>query len=378
MISRKPGDVDSQHTSSDDSADRPPEVAPPSSPWAEAGPRLGDFDSSNAKMGAFLRIVKRVVEPDSSLLILGETGVGKERLARAIHAESPRADKPFLPVILSAFPETLLDAELFGHEKGAFTGAERMRRGCFEVANGGTIFLDEIGELPVHLQVKLLRVLQERTIQRLGSESHTEIDVRVMAATNRDLKGEARGGSFRSDLYYRLSVVTLEVPPLRQHAEDVPALVMRYFEQFRRKLRRPVKEVSAPAMEALCRYRWPGNIRELVNIVERAVLLCEGEQITTGDLPFDIAHTVVGDTGLSSTSGIEIELSDDWLAKSWKPVRHATVAKAEAEYLGEHLEQARGNLKEVAKHAGLNPRTLYDMLQRHGLDKESFRRNRPD
>ena len=189
--------------------------------------RLADFDSSSPVMQEFLRTVKRVVPAHSSVLILGETGVGKERLARAIHDEGPRADKAFVPVNCAAFPESLLEGELFGHVKGAFTGATADRRGCFEMAHGGTIFLDEIGEVPRHLQVKLLRVLQERQIQRLGSEEIVPIDVRILAATNRDLQEEMEAERFRRDLFYRLGVVTLNVPALREHAEDIPRLLRR-------------------------------------------------------------------------------------------------------------------------------------------------------
>ena len=211
---------------------------------AESEYRLSDFSSANPLMASFMNIVRRVVEPDSSLLILGETGVGKERLARAIHAESPRSHEPFMPVSCAALPETLLEAELFGHVEGAFTGASGDRRGYFELAHDGTLFLDEIGEMPKHLQVKLLRVLQERSIQRVGGEEAIEIDVRVMAATNRDLDEEMREGRFRRDLYYRLGVVTLEIPPLRKHPEDIPPLVERYLEEFRMRMGRAVSSIS--------------------------------------------------------------------------------------------------------------------------------------
>ena len=340
----------------------------------ETQPHLDDFHSKSPRMESFMRIVRRVVEPSSSLLILGETGVGKERLARAIHAGSPRADKPFVPVILSAFPESLLEGELFGYEKGAFTGAESAKRGFFELAHGGTIFLDEIGELPLHTQVKLLGVLQERTIQRLGSEQRIKVDVRVMAATNRDLREATTAGRFRNDLYYRLSVVTLDVPPLRRHPEDVVQLVDRYLDEFRIKLGRRVTGVSPDAMQALTTYSWPGNIRELINVIERAVLLCEGSEVTPADLPFDVVHRVpVESGGESDINGVEVQLSDEWIERPWKPVREAALAKTEVTYLQEHLEETGGNLSEVAERAGLNPRTLYDMMQRHGLRKESFR-----
>jgi DNA-binding NtrC family response regulator len=335
--------------------------------------RLSDFDSANNTMQSFLRIVSRVVEPDSSLLIQGETGVGKERLARAIHGASPRASNPFIPITLSAFPETLLEGELFGYEKGAFTGAVGARRGCFELAHGGTIFLDEIGELPTHVQVKLLRVLQERTIQRLGSEEQMRVNVRVMAATNRDLQEQTKSGSFRRDLYYRLSVVTLDVPPLRQHPEDIPKLAARYLDDFRVRLNSGVLSFSDEAMEALTRYAWPGNIRELINVVERAVLLCDGERITLHDLPRTIVPAPRQARDGDSASMLDAMFEGEWRARPWKDVRDAVVNSCELTYFADRLSESRGNLDVAARQAGVNPRTLYDLMKRHGLRKEDYR-----
>lgn len=334
---------------------------------------LSDFDSASATMQSFLRIVKRVVEPDSSLLIQGETGVGKERLARAIHAASPRASGPFIPVILSAFPETLLEGELLGYEKGAFTGAVGARRGCFELAHGGTIFLDEIGELPQHLQVKLLRVLQERTVQRLGSEDLTHVNVRVMAATNRDLHEELKAGRFRRDLYYRLSVVTLDVPPLRQHPEDIPKLADRYLSDFRVRLNSTVSSFSDEAMQALLRYAWPGNIREVINVVERSVLLCDGNQITLDDLPRTIVPAPQHGSDGKSLSTLDVLFPGDWQSRPWKDVRNAVVSACEQAYFVHQLGQTKGNVDETARRAEINPRSLYDLMKRHGMKKEEFR-----
>ncbi|MDA1164604.1 MAG: sigma 54-interacting transcriptional regulator, partial [Planctomycetota bacterium] len=218
-------------------------------------------------------------------------------------------------------------------------------------------------------------VLQDRSIRRLGSERTIPIDVRVMAATNRDLRDAVKDGSFRSDLFYRLSVVTLDIPPLRKHPEDVAGLVLRYLEEFRVRLDRNVTEISDEAMVALRDYSWPGNIRELINVIERAVLLCEGSTITLRDLPFELVHSVSEVTG-DSLTGIDLQLSEAWLERPWKPVRSATMAQAELTYLHEHLVDARGDLSEVADRSGLNPRTLFDMMQRHGLKKESFKSSR--
>ena len=339
----------------------------------KAQPRLSDFASSNATMQSFLRIVSRVVRPDSSLLIQGETGVGKERLARAIHAASPRAAGPFIPVVVSAFPEALVEGELFGSEKGAFTGAVAARRGCFELAHGGTIFLDEIGELSPHVQVKLLRVLQERVIKRLGSEQPISVDVRVMAATNRQLLDEIEVGTFRRDLFYRLSVVTLDIPPLREHPEDIPTLVDRYLEEFRVRLNSRVSSFSEEAMRALVRYSWPGNIRELINVVERSVLLCDGQQITVDDLPRTIVPGPRDRRRVPASSALDAIFEDEWRALSWKAVRDAVVSSCERTYIIEQLGEAKGSVEETARRSGINPRSLYDAMKRHGLKKEDFR-----
>ena len=334
---------------------------------------LSDFESASTTMQSFLRIVERVVEPDSSLLIQGETGVGKERLARAIHAASPRATSPFIPVILSAFPETLVEGELFGYEKGAFTGAVGARRGCFELAHGGTLFLDEIGELPKHLQVKLLRVLQERTIQRLGSEEPMHVNVRVMAATNRNLHDDTKADRFRRDLYYRLSVVTLDVPPLCQHPEDVPKLAERYLADFRVRLSSNVSSISEEAMQAMLRYPWPGNIRELINVVERSVLLCEGDQITLDDLPRTIVPAPHHAADAKSSSALDVLFDGDWRSRPWKDVRSAVVSSCEQAYFVDQLAKTKGNVDETARRSGINPRSLYDLMKRHGMKKEKFR-----
>ncbi len=334
---------------------------------------LSDFASVSTTMRSFLHIVKRVVEPDSSLLIQGETGVGKERLARAIHAASPRSASPFIPVILSAFPESLLEGELFGYEKGAFTGAVSARRGCFELAHGGTIFLDEIGELPKHVQVKLLRVLQDRTIQRLGSETPMPVNVRVMAATNRDLHEETKTDRFRRDLYYRLSVVTLDVPPLRQHPEDISKLADRYLADFRTRLNRSISSFSDEAMQALVEYAWPGNIRELINVVERSVLLCEGNQVTLNDLPRTIVPMPRSLTEANSSSVLDELFDGEWQSCPWKDVRDVVVRSCEQAYFVHQLDKTNGNVDETARYSGINPRSLYDVMKRHGLKKEHFK-----
>ena len=333
---------------------------------------LEDLVADSPAMQRFLGLARRLVATDSSLLILGETGVGKERVARSIHSDGPRSAGPFIAVNCAALPESLLESELFGHEQGAFTGASRARRGYFEVAHGGTLFLDEIGETPAHVQVKLLRALQERTIQRVGGERPIPVNVRVMAATNRDLEAEVKSRRFRDDLYYRLAVVTLTIPPLRERREDIPRLVQVYLDRFRVHLTRPVRSMSQEALEALVAHDWPGNVRELINVIERAVLLCAGPEIGLQDLPNNLVATRPrrrpGAPPAEAAVPIDRPLSE---------VRAEAVAALEREYLVSVLEAARGRIGEAARRAGLNERSLYALMRRHGLRKEPFRaRNR--
>ncbi len=342
---------------------------------AEDQCRLSDFVSKSPTMELFLEVVSRVVPSSSSLLVLGETGVGKERLARAIHAEGPRAKAPFLAVNCAALPEGLLETELFGHEEGAFTGATRARRGYFELAHRGTIFLDEIGELPPHLQVKLLRVLQERRIQPIGGETSVGVDVRVMAASNRDVVADMRAGKFRADLYYRLGVVTLTVPPLRERREDIPTLVESYLEHFRVRLARPVVGIEPAALEALTSYPWPGNVRELINVLERAVLLSSGPRITLGDLP---PETRAGFLTPPSAEGASAHdpspRGSALLAMPWQEARLRALESFERTYLEALLQACGGRIGEAARRAQINPRFLYDKMRQLGLRKEGFRR----
>ena len=339
-----------------------------------ARPSLTDFVSSSASMQVFMNVVHRVVASGTSLLVLGETGVGKERLARAIHAEGPRGQGPFVTVNCGALPDSLLESELFGHEEGAFTGASRARRGMFELAHGGTIFLDEIAEMPYHLQVKLLHVLQEHEIQPIGSEKSITVNVRVMAASNRDLEEEVAAKQFRRDLYYRISVVTLTVPPLRERRDDIPELAANYINYLRPRVGREVTGITDEALEALGRYSWPGNVRELINVIERAMLLCDEDEITLDDLPAAISGR------LAAPAAPEIMVAQgasavpkEWLEKPLSDVRRAAVESIERAYLAALLEETGGRVGETAKRAGIQPRSLYDKMQHHGLLKEDFR-----
>jgi two-component system NtrC family response regulator len=247
--------------------------------------RLEGIIGESGRMQEVLGLVQRVAPSDVTVLIRGESGTGKELVARALHFNSPRAQGPLVTLNCAALPEQLLESELFGHERGAFTGAIAQRKGRFELAHGGSIFLDEIGDLSASLQVKLLRVLQERQFERVGGSRTLDVDVRVIAATNRDLEAGMREGRFREDLYYRLNVVTIQIPPLRERREDIPPLLDHFVKKFAAKNRREVTGLSAAARDALMKYDYPGNVRELENLVERSVLLARGRVLDLEDLP---------------------------------------------------------------------------------------------
>jgi DNA-binding NtrC family response regulator len=335
---------------------------------------LSDFAATSVAMQNLLDLARRVVPSDSSLLILGETGVGKEWLARAIHAEGRRAGAPFIAINTSAVPDSLLESELFGHERGAFTGAERARRGYFELAHRGTIFLDEIGDMSAHLQAKLLRALQEKTLRRLGSEQSFDIDVRVMAATNRNLEEAMGTGEFRRDLYYRLGVVSLTVPPLRDRREDIPDLAINYLERFRAQLGRPIAGIAADALEALTAYPWPGNVRELINVMERSVLLGRGTEITLADLPHAVSVALAGSDRAPGERPLHaLAAADGWLDRPLADVRAEAVDWVDRRYLTGLLERTGGRVGETAGHAGITSRSLYSRMKALDLRKEDFR-----
>lgn len=325
-------------------------------------------------MAVFMDVVPRMVRSDTALLLEGETGVGKERLARAIHAEGLRSEGRFVALNCGALPESLLESELFGHVQGAFTGATAARRGWFEIAHRGTLFLDEVGEIPVHLQVKLLRVLQEHEIQPIGSEKTFGVDVRVIAASNRPLEPEVEAGRFRRDLYHRLSVVTVTLPPLRERAADIPVLVKRQIQYCAQEMGRHVTGISAQAMEALCRYPWPGNVRELNNVLERAILLCDDTEIHPDDLPESIAETAASaDTGSAPDSPRSVRLPAQWLAKPLREMREGFLADLERQYFSGLLRATHGRVGETARRAGIQERSLYEKMKKFGLRKEDFR-----
>lgn len=337
-------------------------------PRGRVKPKISDFVSESEAMQIFMNEVRLVAPSNSPLLILGETGVGKEHLAKAIHAESPRTAEPFVTVNSAALPEQLLESELFGHAQGAFTGAIRSRRGAFEMAYGGTIFLDEIGEMPLHLQAKILRVLQDFEVRPVGGETPVWVDVRVIAASNRDLEKEVAEGNFRKDLYYRLSVVTLTIPPLNERKEDIPSLARHFLHYFQDKIGRSIRGISEEALNSLCRYDWPGNVRELMNVIERAMLLSKTGVISPEDLPAVLSR----DPQSLTRQGDDNDISA-WKGKSLEEVQRESLDKIERVYLRMVLQQSRGRVGEAARIAGIHPRSLYNKMQRLNLKKEDFK-----
>jgi len=315
------------------------------------GFNTGDIIGRSRAMLELLETVALVAPTEATALIVGESGTGKELIASAIHLNSPRRDKPFIQLNCAAITETLLESELFGHEKGAFTGADRRKEGRFRLAHGGSIFLDEISEMSVAMQAKMLRVLQEKELQRVGGEEVIKVDVRVMAATNRDLRELITGGGFREDLYYRLNVVTLSVPSLRERRDDIPLLAQHFLKMFAEKNRKHIKGFTPQAMDRLVRYDWPGNVRELMNAVERSVILCRGEYIPESDFPLSVRETVAPE---EDSVGAEL-LADLPLEE----VEKVTILQT--------LESAGGNKSETARRLGITRRTLHKKLKKYGV-----------
>jgi len=291
-----------------------------------------------------LELVKRIAPTDSSVLILGESGVGKELFAEQIHLHSPRRNRPLIRVNCAALPEHLLESELFGHVKGAFTDASQERRGRFELADGGTIFLDEIGDLPLSIQAKLLRVLQSKTFEKVGSSETISVDVRIIAATNRDIEAAVEKGSFRKDLYYRLNVLPLYIPPLRQRTEDIVALANFFLKKFNRETKKQIRGFSDQAMETLLSYTWPGNVRELENTIERAVVIAKDEFITPQDLL------------------LPLENRDSLEHYSGKPFKEALLAFKKS-FITHALQRHNWNQTEVSKVLGIQRTYLSKLIR---------------
>jgi DNA-binding NtrC family response regulator len=317
-----------------------------------SGRRDPDVVGSSAPFVRLLDRVRRVADTDANVLITGETGTGKELVARAIHRQSRRNKGPFVPVDCAALPEGLLESELFGHEKGAFTGAVTRRKGLLNEGNGGTVLLDEVGELTPPLQAKLLRVLEDRRIRAVGSSSYSDVDIRVVAATNVDLLEATRDGSFREDLYYRLNVVHLRAPPLREREGDVVLLVERFLERFSRAADRDPPVISPDVWQALESYDWPGNVRQLKNLVERIVALNADGRVTASDLPPEVrfAH-LEGARRASGVSGLA--------HLPYAEAKDSALRSFQAGYLQELLDASQGNISRAAEAAGVSRRTLH-------------------
>jgi DNA-binding NtrC family response regulator len=302
-------------------------------------------------MRELFELLRSVADLDTTVLIHGETGVGKELLARSVHFSGARRDRPFVAVNCAAIPAELFESELFGFRKGAFTSASESRRGFFQTANGGTLLLDEIGEMPMALQSKLLRAIEEKRVTPIGSDRQVEIDVRFIATTNKDLQAEVEHGGFRRDLFYRLSVMPVRVPPLRERAGDVPLLAQHFLEASARRSKKPVRLIAPAAMQALCRYVWPGNVRELENVIERAVIVAKGDTITDVD-------------GFLTGEGARPRVD---LTLPFRDAKARVVEDFERAYIAGVLEAHGGKLTAAAKHADMDPKNFSEKLKLYGL-----------
>ncbi len=321
---------------------------------AELGSVWGNIIGRSKAMERVFSLMKRVSDTPTTVLITGESGTGKELIARGLHNASSRKDKPFVSINCGAIPADLLESELFGHEKGAFTGAVSLKQGKFEFADQGTLFLDEVGEMPLALQVKLLRVLQEHELQRVGGNKDIRIDVRIVTATNKDLREEVDAKRFREDLYFRLHVVSLAVPPLRERREDIPLLVAHFVDKFSRKLGRAVTEVHPEVMASLYGYYWPGNVRELENVVERAVVMCRGYALTLDDLPPELRESPEIEDSLDKLISREKGLADTLEAIEERMIRQA-------------LKRASNVQAQAAKALGLSRSNLQYKMKKYGI-----------
>lgn len=308
--------------------------------------RLHDIISKNPRMHEIFHLIEQVASLRSTVLIQGESGTGKELVARAIHYSGDRSARPFVSVSCGALAETLLESELFGHEKGSFTGAIARRKGKFEMAEGGTLFLDEIGDIPPKLQIDLLRVLQEKSFYRVGGTEEVSVDVRIIAATHRDLRAAVEQGAFREDLFYRLNVINIQIPPLRQRREDIPLLVEWLLERLGHELGKDIEEVSQDAMRLLLNYDWPGNVRELENTMERAMVTCQSRVLEQSDFAF---------------------LLRDDRARGWSVPPGMPLQELEKLAIVATLDRCRGNIKESAEVLGIDRSTLYEKLKRYSI-----------
>jgi len=310
-------------------------------------------------------VVEKVANTPSTVLISGESGTGKELIARALHENSSRHAGPFIKINCAAIPKTLMESELFGYEKGAFTGAVGAKPGRFELAHGGTLFLDEIGEIPIEMQVKLLRVLQESEFERVGGIKTIKVDVRLVTATNRDLVAEVAAGAFREDLFYRLNVVPVHIPPLRERREDIPLLAEHFIAKFNDRLKKEITAVTREAIERLVAYQWPGNIRELENLMERTMLFCEGPEIRVSDLPPEVAGASPPATAAALASAADDAARP--APESLKEAVRAETERVERELIQRALDTTGGNVTQAARKLKISRKSLQTKMKELGL-----------
>jgi two-component system, NtrC family, response regulator AtoC len=315
-------------------------------------------------------VVEKVANTPSTVLISGESGTGKELIARALHENSSRHAGPFIKINCAAIPKTLMESELFGYDKGAFTGAVGAKPGRFELAHGGTLFLDEIGEIPVEMQVKLLRVLQESEFERVGGIKTIKVDVRLVTATNRDLLAEVGAGAFREDLFYRLNVVPIHIPPLRERHEDIPLLAEHFIAKFNDRLKKEITAVTPEAIERLVAYQWPGNIRELENLMERTMLFCEGPEIRVSDLPPEVAGAPVSAAALAAQPPGAAPATEEGARpapESLKEAVRAETERVERELIQRALDATAGNVTQAARKLKISRKSLQTKMKELGL-----------
>lgn len=315
------------------------------------------------------RVIRNVARTDANVLIQGETGTGKERVARALHQGSRRHAQPFVVLDCASIPDTLLESALFGHEKGSFTGAAAAKPGLFELADGGTLFLDEIGEIPLHLQAKLLRAVQEQCFYRIGGVREIRVDVRILAATNRNLDEAVHRGIFREDLYYRLKVITIEVPPLRQRREDIPLLANIFLGHFAARHHKRILGITPNAVHCLVNHSWQGNIRQLENVIERSVVLAEKEYIDKTDLPDEVLRDIPNQSLPVQQVNL---LSNASELPTLKIYRESRLLEIEGEYALRLLQHTRGNVSAAARMAGISTRSFYRLMKRCQLQTEQL------
>jgi len=316
------------------------------------------------EMQAMFNIIDKVARQPSTVLVTGESGTGKELIAKALHQQSDRKSKPFIRINCAAIPTTLMESELFGYDKGAFTGADQTKPGRFELADGGTLFLDEIGEISLEMQVKLLRALQESEFERVGGIKTIRVNVRIVTATNRDLLAATRNGSFREDLFYRLNVVPIQLPPLRSRTNDIPLLVDHFIEKYNTRLHKQVSHLDDDAMIILQSYGWPGNIRELENVLERTMLFCDGDVILPDDLPPELVENSAEPSPIPS---IHLPAGGD---TGLKDVVKETTSRIEREYILLALEETKGNVTQAAKRLKISRKSLQNKMKEFNLRGE--------